>query len=113
MKATIKSGFAVLVAALVFLSPVGVCAAMFKTAAAPAHHCCPKPAHSTCEKPSCVCVSTEAPTLAIQSIGSDTEAIVMPVSADLPPVALRRCNATSLEPSSSNHRLVALHQFLI
>ena len=113
MNATIKSGFAALVAALILFGPVGGCATTFKTAATSAHSCCHTRAHSACEKPSGGCVSTEAPTVAVQSTGSDTEAIVMPVTEDLPQAELRLCNITRHEPSSSNHRFVALHQFLI
>jgi hypothetical protein len=86
---------------------------MFKAAATPAHSCCHNRADNTCDKPSCVCVSTEAPTVAVQSTGSDTEAIVMPMTTDLPRVERRLWNVTRHEPSSSNHRFVALHQFLI
>jgi len=115
MDATTKYGFAILVVALLLFNPLGACAAMSKRAVSAAHPCCPAPSQNDCAKPCCVCGSTALRAIAVPSTGDDGQAITAPVSEDTHQtgVPLRHFTGFGSLLFASNHRFVALHQFLI
>src|SRR5262249_43363065 len=116
MRPSTQFGVAVLVVGLLFLSPLGACAAAMSLAAPPpAHPCCPAPSESRCEKPACVCMSTTpAPTTVSPQVG-DGQVLAAVTPAHLPPtvVVVRYGPANDPTASRPGHLFVALHQFLI
>ena len=113
MSSTIKTGFAVLIAAFLFLSPLGACAAMFDRASAPANDCCPAPSKTDCEKTICVCVSTEAALVAFQPNGHTEQPEAAPIErATLLPY--RELAVSQAKIATPSHQIyLSLHQFRV
>ena len=60
VKVTIKIGFALLLAVLLSVNPIGACGGIIKAESAPSHPCCPKDkAPECCAKSSCFCTNAE------------------------------------------------------
>jgi hypothetical protein len=113
MSATIKTAFATVIAAFLFLNPLGACTAIFERAPAPVHDCCPAPTKTDCEKAICVCTSPEASQTAVQPTADSGDVTALPSAhVTLPPFRDGAENALN-SPLSSAGRYLSLHQFRI
>ena len=115
VKAASKIVFALLLAVVLFVNPIGACGGTIDAKSAPSHPCCPKdktPDH--CAKPGCVCTSAEpAATVASESV----DAIPLPalVAND---TLIREIVVLTVSPvecvSFTDHpRFLTFHQILV
>jgi hypothetical protein len=113
MNTTTKSGFAILVLALLVFQPFGKCIARSNTAMP--HHCCPAPAGTECTMAGCVYTNTPPDGAAVPSKIGGEQPFLGLVSGGSEDTRVPTYDV--VEPESAwfplNHRFVALHQFLI
>jgi hypothetical protein len=116
MRGAAKFVFAVVLAVMLFCTPIGACTSSMNMAGAPAHPCCPaKPAPlpDDCARPGCIYMDTHV----VSSVTAPTEnggpvAELPAVSMEVRPTAVL-APVMTLTPLALRQRVVLFHQFLI
>jgi hypothetical protein len=115
MKAAAQFGFAIVLALVLFCTPIGACMSAMPAANGHSHPCCPTekaPLPDDCARPGCVYMDTHvvayvASPAAVDGLWAELPATILDTRPVAAPVF-----ATAAPPTLPQRRSVLFHQFL-